>query len=109
MSIYQAKRIISSSYKKYILFSNLNLFPSSTRINSFINKVMNTRNYLTHYDESLKSKTTSENTLREITDKLNLILFFWILNILGLDKNYSKNALSRYWKYEKLFEKDLKD
>ena len=74
---------------------NLDLFPNKTSVNSFINKVMNTRNYLTHYDESLKSETASEDTLREITDKLNLILYFWILKIVGLDQNYSKKGFNQ--------------
>ena len=73
----------------------MDLFPNKTSVNSFINKVMNTRNYLTHYDESLKSETASEDTLREITDKLNLILYFWILKIVGLDQNYSKKGFNQ--------------
>jgi hypothetical protein len=40
-------------------------------IGAFVDKIVNTRNYFTHYDSSLKnSAMTDPNKLREMTDKL---------------------------------------
>ena len=50
------------------------LFTNRDEIDSFINKVVNTRNYFTHYDENLRNQAAQEDLLREITDKLKIIL-----------------------------------
>jgi len=90
----------------HILSTELNemkLFKSKKSINNFVSKVVNTRNYLTHYDKSLKSKTASEPTLREITDKLQLIIYFWLLTLLGFNQQFLKKIFERHWKYNKLW------
>jgi len=50
----------------------------------FINKVLNTRNYLTHYDPSLKDQSATDSELLEITYKLKVMNEAALLTELGL-------------------------
>jgi hypothetical protein len=51
-----------------------NLFSNRDEIDSFINKVVDTRNYLTHYDQRIKEQAAQGDSLRNITDKLKIIM-----------------------------------
>ena len=81
----------------------VNLFKDNREISEFIDKIVNTRNYLTHYDDSLRTQSAKEDELHEITDKLTMILYFLILQILGFNPEYLERVFKRHWKYEKLF------
>ncbi len=50
----------------------------------FINKVINTRNYMTHYDLDLKDKSVDGKELFIITEKLKMIVEICILKEIGL-------------------------
>jgi hypothetical protein len=50
----------------------------------FVNKVLDTRNYLTHYDPTLKGKSATNDELIEITRKLKVLNETVLLSELGL-------------------------
>lgn len=52
----------------------------------FIYKVVATRNYLTHYNESLAEKAFKPNQLAHVIRKLRMILVFILLQEMGMDK-----------------------
>ena len=53
---------------------------------SFANKVVTTRNYLTHYDKNLKSEAADDQELFDLTRKLKSLLQLHFLQLIGLDK-----------------------
>ena len=53
--------------------------------NSFVRKVVVTRNYLTHYDKSLKSETANTQDLFDLTRKLKSLLQLHFLQLIGMD------------------------
>ena len=53
---------------------------------SFANKVVMTRNYLTHYDKSLKSEAADDQELFDLTRKLKSLLQLHFLQLIGIDK-----------------------
>lgn len=63
----------------------LNL-PSSRKKKSFICKICDTRNYFTHYDNSLVDRAARESELFEICEKLKIIIEFNLLIEIGFDK-----------------------
>lgn len=69
---------IIRKYKRSINKDNIN--------DAFISKVVSTRNYLTHYDESLKDKAVKGNELELITAQLEILLRVCILEELGFAK-----------------------
>lgn len=66
-------------------FSELYCINSKGR-ESFANKVVITRNYLTHYDKSLKSEAADDQGLFDLTRKLKSLLQLHFLQLIGLDK-----------------------
>lgn len=60
----------------------------------FLNKVINTRNYLTHYDQSLKEKALHGFDLHEINEKLLLILQLCLLSQMGFNKTVIKSLVN---------------
>jgi hypothetical protein len=55
-------------------------------MDSFVNNVVTTRNYLTHYDDDNKKDAAQGEELREITHKTKLILDVLFLTRLGFDQ-----------------------
>jgi hypothetical protein len=53
----------------------------------FINKVVNTRNYMTHYDSHLKEQSAKHNELFVITEKLRIMVEICLLKEIGLTTN----------------------
>ncbi len=51
----------------------------------FINKVVNTRHYWTHFDNKQKVKSVSNEELCELADKLRLLLQFSLLKEIGFE------------------------
>lgn len=62
---------------------------------SFINDVVNTRNYLTHYDDSLKSAAKEGTDLVRIHNKLALAVMYFALTELGVPKEKITAQLRR--------------
>ncbi|MGJ5630121.1 HEPN domain-containing protein [Nostoc sp. CALU 1950] len=52
----------------------------------FIRQVVDNRNYLTHYDESLKNRIGDESKLYYITEKLKIIICLCLMKELGFNK-----------------------
>lgn len=70
--------------------------------NNFVQKVVVTRNYLTHYDSSLKERAAEGEELYHVTQKLKTLLEMCLLTELGFDFNDIKNLFlkNRRYKYE---------
>ncbi|HEX7179084.1 MAG TPA: HEPN domain-containing protein [Nitrososphaeraceae archaeon] len=81
----------------------LQLFRDSSKISDFIDKIVNTRNYLTHYGDSLRTKSANKDELHDITDKLSMILYFLLLRVTGFNPEYLEIIFKRHWKYGSLF------
>ena len=75
-------------------------FPSNNVMDSFINKFVTTRNYLTHYDDQNRNDAAHEDELREITDKTKLILDVLFLTRLGFDQNDLEIIFSQVEQYQ---------
>ena len=65
---------------------------------TFINKVVDTRNHYTHWDEKLKERATTRPDLYHLTKKVKLLLETCILTELGFGSEEVRGLLLR--KYE---------
>jgi len=73
---------------------------------SFINKVVNTRNYLTHYDVELKGKSAKRKELFVITEKLRILTEMCLMKELGLSiEEINSLILKRYQERLRLYER----
>lgn len=61
----------------------------------FVNKVVDTRNYFTHYDESKKESAATGRQLYEITERLKSVLEASLVREIGLEGDRLKEVLSR--------------
>lgn len=64
-------------------------------MNSFIQKVVTTRNYLTHYDKSLKNQAAGGEELHRIVQKLKSLLETCFLHEIGFGNERINELLSR--------------
>lgn len=62
---------------------------------AFMNKVVVTRNYLTHYDPNLEEDAADGEELYHISEKLRLLIEICLLTELGFDPSEIKHLLSR--------------
>jgi hypothetical protein len=69
---------------------------------SFIQKVVITRNYLTHYDEKLKDQAAQKEELLKLTLKIKMLLETTFLKELGFDEDTIKKLVSRNRAYERM-------
>jgi len=65
-------------------------------------KVIDTRNYLTHYDEKLKDKAATGQKLFRLTLKLKMLLEIAFLKELGLEKEGIKSLIERNIAYQRI-------
>ena len=70
------------------------LFGNSQRRNSFISKVVDTRNYLTHYDSSLENKAAGVEDLWKLCLKLEALFQLHFLRLIGIDDNAIKSMVN---------------
>lgn len=75
--------------------------PNKSVRNAYISKTVNTRNYLTHYDSSLESKTAKGEQLRDLTQGLKLLLEISLLKELGFESKDINEFYSRNWEYKR--------
>jgi ApeA N-terminal domain 1 len=54
---------------------------------TFVKNIVNTRNYLTHYDEDLKDKAVQGEGLYYLNERLKLFLIILLLDQLGIPRN----------------------
>jgi hypothetical protein len=74
--------------------SGFTLLSTKKYQNSLVRKITNNRNYLTHYDQSLKSQAANESELYRITEKLKIIICLCLMKELGFDKEEITHFLS---------------
>lgn len=67
---------------------------------AFIHKVVVTRNYLTHYDSSLRDQAAEREELYHITQKLKILLEVCLLAQLGFSFDDIKSLISRNKRYQ---------
>lgn len=71
------------------------LFENSKRRNAFIGKVVDTRNYFTHYDSSLESKAAVGTDLWNLSMKLEALFQLHFLRLIGIDANAIKSIVKK--------------
>ncbi len=73
------------------------LFGSNADRNAFVNRVVNTRNYLTHYDNSIKDQAvTDPRKLLQLRFKLEALVQLHLLYCLGVEHDHI-DALARQY------------
>ena len=77
---------------------------SSSQKKSFINKVCDTRNYLTHYDVSLFDRAAKESELFKICYMLGVIIEFNLLLEIGFEQERAHQLLQEKYKRFKILE-----
>jgi len=68
---------------------------------AFIQKVVITRNYLTHYDSNLKEQAAKGKELYQVTQKLRISLEICLLTELGFSLEDIRNLFSRNRQYKR--------
>ena len=68
----------------------------------FIEKVVNTRNYLTHYDEELKEYAVFGEDLYLLTQKLRICAGVCLLKKVGFDSEEIINYFNEFIDYNEL-------
>jgi hypothetical protein len=67
--------------------------------NDFIRKVVDTRNYYTHYSPTLEDRAVKVNNIPFLSQELRYVLIAILLKETGLDDSMIKNALRRYYQF----------
>ena len=62
-------------------------FGSEDDFDNFVNKVVNTRHYLTHYDESNRKNAAFDEDLWKLTRQLEALFQLHLLKLVGIDVN----------------------
>ncbi len=70
------------------------LYGDSKQRKHFIGKVIDTRNYLTHYDEKLSQQAAKGESLWSLCMKLEALFQLHFLRLIGLDENFIKNLIN---------------
>lgn len=66
---------------------------TSKNIKKMIRKIVDTRNYFTHFDESLKSKAAHGQELLDLCNKMEAIIQLHLLKLLGFDEEQINEVL----------------
>jgi len=69
----------------------------------FINRVVDTRNYLTHYDKNLREKAVDGEQLYYVTQQLKIVIVICLLSELGFNFKEIKNLLAKNRRYRYVF------
>lgn len=85
---------LKSLIKEFDVSTIKKLLGTQKQIKSFIYKVVDSRNYYTHYDLRLKKQVLKDQALSNATQKLRAILLVAILNELGFDKTTIEQMLT---------------
>ncbi|MYC29354.1 MAG: hypothetical protein F4X65_04585 [Chloroflexi bacterium] len=73
------------------------LFGTESARETFISQVVNTRNYLTHYDQGIKEQAVTEDgELLRLHFKLEALVQLHLLRLLGIDYDQIRNMATRY-------------
>lgn len=71
------------------------LFGNETKRSSFINKVVNTRNYMTHFDEDLAKDAAKGEKLWALCMRLEVLFQLHFLKIIGMDSAFIDNVAKK--------------
>ncbi len=82
-----------------------NLVGTEKERNKIISRIVDTRNYLTHYDQSLKSKAANNEELLSLCYKMEAFFQLHFLQVLGFTSEEIKSILECYPKLEQKLEK----
>ncbi|RKU08541.1 hypothetical protein C6502_15125 [Candidatus Poribacteria bacterium] len=69
---------------------------NQTTREKLISRVVNTRNYLTHYDSSLKSKTARDESLWSLCLKMELLFQLHFLQLIGFSQSEIGSIITNY-------------
>ena len=83
---------IHDSFRQKIIINDLNFF----------NKIISTRNYLTHRDESDKTNVMNSTELLRASDSLKVLLMVLMLNELGLDFSTLEKLFLANWRFKSM-------
>ena len=73
------------------------LFGTESAREAFVNQVVNTRNYLTHYDQGIKGQAVTEaGELLQLHSKLEALVQLHLLRLLEIDYDRIRNMATRY-------------
>ncbi len=67
--------------------------------NKFTRKVVDTRNYYTHYSKHLEKRATKVLDLPFLSDKLRLMLIVILLKEIGFDDDFTELVLRKYMRF----------
>jgi len=68
----------------------------------FIDSIKNTRDFLTHYDKNLESKSKKGKELYRLTQKIKFLLEICFLSELGMSDEIIRNLIKRNERYRRL-------
>ena len=68
-------------------------FGSQDEATSFVSQVVHTRNYFTHYNQSLERKAANREDLWRLCEKLDALFILHLLRLIGFDPNLALNGV----------------
>lgn len=71
-------------------------FGSGDDFDNFVNKVVNTRHYLTHYDENNRKKSAFGDDLWKLTHQLEALFQLHLLRLIGIDVDLTLKNNTRF-------------
>ncbi len=98
---YALRKRLTKLLKKIIKFDIIKEI-SANEINSFVEEIVDTRNYYTHYSEELEKKAKKGRDLLILNKKLKILIEFCFLIELGLNDDEIKNITEKYSAYKRL-------
>ena len=101
----KARHIILESRINDLLIGNdMGLFLELWREDSnFVRKVVDTRNYFTHYDASKENKALKDECLREAIILLSRLLEYHVCLVVGIDnRDKIRNSLNSHYSWKQL-------
>ena len=73
------------------------LFGTKSTRATFVNQVVTTRNYLTHYDPGIRDQAVTEpQELLQLCSRLEALVQLHLLRLLGIDKDRIRNMATQY-------------
>lgn len=66
----------------------------------FINDIVNTRNYLTHYDKKLEEKALKDEKLFQLVEQIKVLIQILLFSELGFSSDFIKDILSSRQQYQ---------
>lgn len=68
------------------------LFGNNRNREKLINRVVDTRNYLTHYDQCLKAKAAEGRDLQILCQKMEVLFQLHFLQLIGFSNTFAKKC-----------------